>query len=145
MVGMWCGRQRLVGFLSVERGRYGELLTFWWHLLPPYFPTLIVLAAAEGVESMCHYHQTSCDIITLTWAGASLVTVAGDVALQHRFVMAGVICLCPYGCGWLEEGHRRWWLSVAVVMQRWVDHCAQEQKCLFVHDVHVSFWQTLLM
>lgn len=87
MVGMWCRRQWLVGFLSVERGRYGELLTFWWHLLPPHFPTLIVLAAAEGVESVCHYRQTSCNIVTLTWAGASLVMVAG------------VVCVCPYGCG----------------------------------------------
>ena len=30
-------------------------------------------------------------VVTLAWAGASLVTVAGDVVPRCRFVMAGVI------------------------------------------------------
>ena len=90
-----------------------------------------------GPVNTNRYCQNSCNVVTPTWAGASLVTVAGDVASQRRFVMAGVVCVCLYGCGWLNKGCRRWWWSVAVVtQQRWVDHRGGwEQKHLFVHDV----------
>ena len=98
------------------------------------------------LQSVHRYRQTLCHVVTPTWAGACLVTAFGVVALQCRFIVAGVVCVRPDGCGWSNEGCRRWWLLVAVVVQqRWVDHRGgREQKCLFVHDAHVSFRQTPL-
>jgi len=99
----------------------GGLLTFWLHSLLPHFPAIVIVmvAAADGIDGMRRYHQTSC--VTTVRLHASLPSDfmahpegTVDVPRRHRGVVSSQLVLA-----WLlwRRGWCRWhvpWLNVIV-------------------------------
>ena len=113
----------------------------WWHPLLPHFPAIVIHCCRS---CWCRWHRRHawllsdfvplmCYIVTVMWAGACLVTVAGNVVSQRRFVVAGIVGVCHK----VVSG----WTKVAVGGDAAeVDDCGcWEEEHLFVHNGHVSF------
>jgi len=109
----WCGQWGLAVVLSVDRG-FGGLLTFWLHSLLPHFPAIviIVVAAADSIDGVHHYHQTSWHVqkVLLT---CHIVTVMGCRASWCLPGCCGIVASfccgwCHWHVPWLNEGCGRW-------------------------------------